>query len=410
MKILILTTFTNPYSGTSCMWRLVDGLKELNFNCSIVSEILSEFRQIDTPKFKNKWAQKTDKIYSLLSYKFFPNYFRPIYPNYYNIIKKLDPDIINIHWTHGNKMIPLEILYNLTKLKPIVWTIHDMYPFTGGCHYSYDCNRYKDGCYNCPQIENKLLDFTNLSWKKKQETYNKIKNLQLVTPSKWMQDCISQSILKNIPVKTIPYGLDTDKYKPFKNYSIREIFNITQNDDVILFFGKNKRKGDDLIVECIIQYLRQYNKTNINNLHLINCGKLINLPSEIINNKKIITHKIGRVINENLLISLYNISDILLLPTRADNLPSTVIESISCGTPVVTTNIGGIPDMIIDNLNGLVVQSNSSKELASAINQCFQDKTKLAEMGKAARLYAINNYSMSIQAGKYSKLFSELIT
>lgn len=314
-------------------------------------------------------------------------------------IKKIKPDIINLHWVNSG-FISIKQINKLKKLNiPLVWTLHDMWPFTGGCHYSGDCNKYVSNCKSCPQLGSKKNnDLSNYIFNTKKKYYP---HFNIVCLCEWMKNCVKSShLLSNSKINIIPNGFDLNIFKPRDINKTREIFSLPKNKKIILFGAvdsNDKRKGLFFLEKA----LNKINNKNYAAAIFGGCKEKINL--------KIDTHYLGKINKEKRLSLLYNSADVFVCPSLEDNLPNTVIESLSSGTPVVGFKVGGIPDMIKHKNNGYLANYKDSNDLAKGINWCIENEERNKDLSVNARKKAEREYSLEIQANRYKKLFKDLI-
>ena len=266
---------------------------------------------------------------------------------------KLDPDIIHLHNIHGY-YINIEILFNFLKEfnKPVVWTFHDCWSFTGHCAY-FDyigCEKWKYGCNNCPQKRvyprSNILDNSYNNYFKKKELFNGVNKLMIVTPSLWLANIVQKSFLNKYPVKVINNGIDLNIFRPVK-CKFREKYNLN-NKFVILGVANvwDQRKGLHFFVELA-------NKISENDIIILvglNETKLKNLPKNII--------CIPRTDNVEELVEIYSSADVFVNPSLEDNFPTTNLEALACGTPVITFNTGGSPECINNNCGYIVIKED----------------------------------------------------
>lgn len=262
------------------------------------------------------------------------------------------PEIIQLHNLHGN-YINLPALFGYIKKHhiPVVWTLHDCWAFTGQCPY-FDiagCGKWKNGCHHCPQIHeypNAFVDNTRMMWKLKRKWFTGVENMTIVTPSRWLADLVKQSYLKDYPVKVINNGIDLNVFKPVES-NFRERHGIAQDKFVLLgvAFGWGKRKGLDVFIELSKRLDSRFQ------IVLVGTDEQTDsqLPENIIS--------IHRTENQQELAEIYSAADLFVNPTREDNYPTVNMESIACGTPVLTFKTGGSPE-IADESCGSVVDKD----------------------------------------------------
>lgn len=277
-------------------------------------------------------------------------------------IEAYDPDIIHLHNLHGY-YINIEILFEyLAKVnKPVVWTLHDCWAFTGHCAY-FDfvgCDRWRTGCFNCPQKgtypKSIGIDNSRENYQMKKTLFQSIEKMVIVTPSNWLAGLVKQSFLSKYPVKVIPNGIDLSIFKPTKS-NFREKYRL--QDKIIILGVANiweKRKGLDDFITLANEIDEKYKIV------------LVGLNSEQI--KEIPQNLIGLERTESVeeLVEIYSAADVFLNPTYEDNFPTTNLEALACGTPVITYDTGGSPESLDDNC-GIVVEKNNFVQLVKIIH------------------------------------------
>ncbi|HVO72424.1 MAG TPA: glycosyltransferase, partial [Ignavibacteriaceae bacterium] len=283
-------------------------------------------------------------------------------------------DLIHLHWINQG-YLSLSSLSNLALLnKPVVWTLHDMWGFTGGCHYSSGCRNYLNSCGDCPYlIFSSAGDFSHHIFLKKKKIYDQLK-INFITCSEWLANIARKApLLKDKIVTPIHNTLDIDVYKSLDKGGIRRKFNLPENKFLILFVALSiteERKGFSYLKNSLIRLLERYP-------HLKSEIELLILGRSSAENFEGISLKInqlGRIKSEKEIAECYNASDIFLAPSLEDNLPNTVLESLSCGIPVVAFKIGGIPEMVDHLKNGYLSEERSIEDFANGIYWMFQNK------------------------------------
>lgn len=313
-------------------------------------------------------------------------------------------DVINLHWVAH--FVDYRLLGALMSRRlPIVWTLHDMNPFTGGCHYDNGCGRYMDCCGACPQLGSTIdADPSRRAWKRKQRALQELESdcLHLVAPSQWMADAVRRSsLLGRFPVTTIPYGLDVDIFSPRSAEVGRRALEIPCDASVVLFVAHSvsvQRKGLALLSQALAS------------LHDLPALFLLSLGSGAPDVEGNIPHlHVGHISQERLLALLYSTADVYVVPSLQDNLPNTVLESLACGTPVVGFDVGGIPDMVRPGVTGLLAPVGEVVGLSAAIAEVLQDDVRRAEMSRNSRCVAEDEYSLKVQAQRYLELYESLV-
>lgn len=331
------------------------------------------------------------------------------YVHYYSTFRiKKDPfyqeaDILNFHTIHSGYFNYLA-LSSLTRHKPAVITLHDQWTFTGHCGFSYDCLKWKTGCGNCPypnEYPPMKRDSSKIEWKLKFRTYAK-SNLTVVTPSNWLSSLAGQSMLNRFNIHTIANGLDTALFAPIDQITARKQLGIPEGKKVLLFGAMgldDQRKGGDLLIEALNKLTE---KDNILLLVMGQSGKdfaqKINLP----------VMDMGYIKEDAMKPAIFSAADYFLFPSRGDNLPCIIQESLACGTPVIAFAVGGVPDMVVDGETGFLARTSNANEFARIISSALMLK-ETEELRRKCRNFAVNNYAMEKQVMAYKNLFNTLL-
>jgi glycosyltransferase involved in cell wall biosynthesis len=317
-----------------------------------------------------------------------------------------DADILNFHNLHTGYFNYLAIT-KLTKTKPAIFTLHDMWSFTGHCAYSYDCDRWKIGCGSCPYPDIYPAirrDSTRIEWKLKNWIYSK-SNLTIITLSHWLTEQAKASMLSRFPIHHIPNGIDTNAYQPLDRHLCKVVLGIPQNKRVLLFGAdslKDKRKGGDLLFNAL-QQLPQSLRSEI---LLMTFG---NGSEAITTELGIPTFNLGYISSDRLKSIAYSAADLFLFPTRADNLPLVLQESMACGTPMVSFDIGGVPDLVRPMVTGYLAKTEDAKDFCNGIVKLLEDDQLRQTMSDNCRAIALAEYSLKLQSERYIKLYKEIL-
>lgn len=316
-------------------------------------------------------------------------------------------EIIHLHWIN-NGFISLKGLKQIVATrKPIVWTLHDMWAFTGGCHYSGECINFKTGCGNCKYLKNKgNKDISNKIFAKKLDIL-KNANITFVTCSNWLGEIAKTSpITEGHEVLSIPNAINTNIYEPLDKKNVREKLNLPQDKKLILFGAMNtndKRKGFSYLAEAL-SHLKQFNDINSEEIELLVFGKA---NPETFKDIPFKVNYLSTLNNDNQLAYAYNAADIFVLPSLEDNLPNTIMESMSCGIPVAAFNTGGIPEMVDNKINGYIAEYKNAQDLANGIKWILYN-TNYQSLSSQSREKVLNNYKMSIVAEKYNQVYKKI--
>jgi glycosyltransferase involved in cell wall biosynthesis len=428
LKVSLINTLSTGGAANACI-RLYNGLlvqqvessliywsPKADIACSIYyhdiyqDEVLSKIsnrtllqkgaRWIKT-LFRDDWEIKTVKqraIHNHISetrpkgYEVFTFPFSPYPVHKHALVKKAD--IIHLHWI--NNFIDYPSFFSHVN-KPIVWTLHEMNPFTGGCSYDYDCKKYLAKCNDCPQLTGTgYEDYAAKILRTKLETVRD-KNITVVAPSKWLMNLSANSkVLGSFPHHLIPYGIDESIFKPTQTQWIRKHYNIDPDKKILLFVSAsvgNMRKGAQYMYDAL-----DYICEKRNDVEMVAVG---NVPEK---QRKGVKYT-GNITDERIMARIYSGSDLFVIPSLADNLPNTVIESLMCGTPVVGFDKGGVPEMIDSGVNG---------EVCKDVNHLSLSKSILRSLGKEYNRQAIaddakSKYAASVQAKAYICLYNEIL-
>ncbi|KYC36859.1 glycosyl transferase [Scytonema hofmannii PCC 7110] len=335
--------------------------------------------------------------------------------NYLNLVSTFDipkhpfykqADILNFHNLHNGYFNYLGIPL-LTKNKPAVFTLHDMWSFTGHCTYSYDCDRWKTGCGECPYLNTYpgvSRDNTFLEWKLKDWIYSKA-NLTIVTLSHWLTEQVKQSILNRFPIHHIPNGIDTEVYRPLEVEQCRSLLRIPSGKKVLMFGAQNlrdTRKGGNLLL-LALQNLPSSLKAETMLLTVGHGGEAI---SEEVG---IPTLNLGYVSSDLLKSIAYSAADLFIFPTLADNLPLMLQESMACGTPMVSFKVGGVPDLVRPGVTGYLAATGGADDFCKGIVELLEDDSLRDRMKQNCRVIALAEYSLELQTQRYIQLYHQVL-
>jgi len=317
----------------------------------------------------------------------------------------LDADVVHFHWIN-KAFISISQIREMASLgKPVVFTLHDMWYFSGGCHYADKCEKYKEQCGNCPILKtSNPQDLSHQVWREKDEAINQL-NCIAVACSSWLGNSASQSsIWRDKRVRSINNPIDTEFFipasgvKPSSDHTIK-----------LLFIARDiseRRKGLDLLFSAI-RHLQESNRITKDTFELILVG-----GGNIGSDQNLMKCDMkGFVRDADELLSIYHQGDVFLLPSREDNLPNTLVEASACGMPAIAFGVGGVPEMIVDQVTGYCVEPENIQLLGEALYK-FSQLTHLErkEMSAAARSLAVKKYSPTAVARQYIEVYSSLLT
>ena len=302
------------------------------------------------------------------------------------------------------QIIPLRY-DDIIKIKaPIVWSLHDMWAFTGGCHYDENCQGYKTSCGNCKVLgSSKENDLSKKIFKSKEKKFPKINNLTIVGLSRWIHNCSKESILfKNKKIVNLPNPIDTNIFKPYNKKMARELWELPQNKKLILFGAmeatSNPRKGFAELSEAI-------KKLQTIDFELVVFGS--NKPG-IIKDFVFKTHYLGSLEDDRTLANLYSAVDVMVVPSLQENLSNAIMESLACGTPVVGFNIGGNCDMIEHKKNGYLALPYEPDSLKSGIDWVLNSKN-YNQLCQNARAKVMIEFDSVVVSKDYMRLYEDIL-
>lgn len=288
--------------------------------------------------------------------------------NFIQQVEAIDPDIIGLHNLHGY-YLNIEVLFSYLKKvqKPVVWTFHDCWPFTGHCTYfdSVGCEKWKTQCFECPKTRmypaSYGLDNSTWNFRKKKELFTGLNNLTIVTPSRWLADLVNESFLQEYPVDVIHNGIDLEQFTPDRSEDLPAGF-VSDQRKIILGVASvwDQRKG--------LHDFLKLNELLSNEFRIV----LVGLSEAQLNELPATITGIARTENIGQLATLYRSAHAFVNPTWQDNFPTTNLEALACGTPVITYNTGGSPEAV-DEHTGFVVEQGGVDEVVQSIHEISQN-------------------------------------
>lgn len=320
-------------------------------------------------------------------------------------IAEVKPDIVHLHWV-GNGFLQIESLRGFKR--PIVWTLHDMWAFTGGCYLSSDCNGYLVRCGTCPVLGSRRQhDLSRWTWSRKRRSWGELKS-SFVCPSRWLSECAGKSsLLASAPVAVIPNGLDLDRFKPLDKAFARSLFSLPPEKKLVVFGAmsstSNPIKGFHHLVSAI-RHIVNFRQADDLEIAVFGASKPEH-PPEL----HLPTHYVGLLHDDISLAALYAAADVFVAPSIQENLPNTVMEALACGTPCVAFNIGGMPDLIEHQRTGYLAQAFDPEDLARGILWVLEDEERSRDLSQAARAKAVREYSLALTADRYLGLYNRIM-
>ncbi len=317
-----------------------------------------------------------------------------------------EADIVQLYNLHGG-YFSFTALARLSRRRPIVWRLSDMWPLTGHCVYSYACERWKTGCGACPILSDYPAlrrDTTALLWRLKQRVYAN-SSLTLVAPSRWMAGLAEQSpLLNRFPIHVIPNGLDTNVFRPIPKATARERLGLERETRLALFMVQRtteRRKGAAQLIEALTRLTA--NPSCPLTVLVAGSGASEWAPDATCPVKRF--HHLDDV---EQLATLYSAADVFVLPSLADHLPNSLLESMACGTPAVTFGVGGIPEAA-RHLETAYVATDLD-DFARGIRLLLDQEALRSELGRNARRVAEQEFSLPLQAERFATLYQDILS
>lgn len=411
MKILIVNTSERTGGAAVAASRLFKALKKQGVTVSMLvrdkqsrNEHVISLNNTILNRFRFIWERLVIFVCNLFSKN---NLFQISIANTginivnHELVKQAD--IIHLHWINQGMLSLNDIKWLINSGKPVVWTLHDMWPSTAICHYSGICKQYETKCKSCPKLAEIHL------WNLERMIFNRKKRIGLqyinfVGCSNWITNvCRASSLLSASSFTSIPNPIDTNVFKPKDKILLREKKSLPKDKFLLLFAAaklSDERKGLSYLIEaCNILESKGYD------LEILLMGTISNDFQKLFPFK---VRTLGYLSLENDISDIYSLSDIFVTPSLEDNLPNTIMESMACGTPCVGFEIGGIPEMIDHKKNGYVAKYKSAEDLAEGIRWILDNPDR--EGISTACVDKVNScYSEDIVAQKYIALYERLL-
>ncbi len=361
-------------------------------------EILQEKRYNIIQRLKNRQSlRRVAQFHTQNPAQHSPDIFSSVEPKQ---IHESQADLIHLHWFNSG-MLSIEDIGQISQ--PTVWTLHDMWAFCGAEHITYE-HRWKDGYYknNRPEYE-KGFDLNRWTWERKKKKWKS--PIQIITPSQWLANCVQESaLMQNWPVAVIPNAIDVDKWNPTERSLARNLLKLPKEAPILLFGAVggsgDPNKGFDLL-KATLQNLRG----EISGLEIVIFGQLApQSPPDL----GFPIHYTGHLHDDLSLRLLYSAVDLMVIPSRLENLPNTGLEAHACGTPIVAFNIGGLPDIVEHLTTGYLAQPYDTADLAKGIKWVLE-KREDNSLGTQARERAVKLFDSNVVAKQYLEVYSQVL-
>ena len=416
MRVLIINTTERQGGPAIAAYRLTEALKNNGIKAKMLVRRKS-MGQVTTVLAERSLANRLSMVWEKLSVAVHTHFRR-------NRIYAIDfgysgaditelpefkqADIIHLHWIN-NGMLSLKAMEKIIASgKPIVWTLHDMWPFTGVCHYAHDCDHYTEHCHDCPQLNSrKHRDMAYKTFDRKAALLNGAR-IQFVACSHWLGNMARNSrLLNGQKIHCIPNAVNINLFRPRNKQQARQTVGLPEGKRLVLFSSHtftDERKGFRYLKEALKQLATQHPEWQ-DKLGLVLIGK--DIDPAIYSDMPIGVYPLSYITGEKGLVDIYNAVDLLAIPSLQDNLPNTVVEAMACGVPCIGFNVGGIPEMIDHLHNGYVAEYKNVSDLANGIHWLLAEGEYELLSREAARK-AANTYGESSVAMKYISIYNRM--
>lgn len=415
MKVLHINTWDIEGGAARGAYWMHSGLRK----AGIDSYMLSLYKYssdptvigIDRPRLRDRLLREIRIYIEELALKKYPNrkpdIFSParISENITELVNKINPDIINLHWV-GYGFLNPEAIAKLNK--PIVWTLRDMWSFTGGCHYAGECTRYQQTCGSCPHLASQQdRDITRKLWQRKAKAWKNI-DMTVVALSPWLANCARQSSLfQNRRIEVIQNSIDLSLFKPKPKSSVRELLDLPKDRNIILFGAidatSDRRKGFQYLVSAL-QKLASSKLGQNSELVVFGASES---QSDV--NFDMKANYLGYIRDDRLLALIYAAADVTVVPSLQEAFGKTALESLACGTPVVSFDSTGLKEIVEHQCNGYRASCLSSDDLANGIAWVLKDNQRWQYLSQNAQKTVEQKFTMTMQSRSYIELYKDIL-
>jgi glycosyltransferase involved in cell wall biosynthesis len=414
MKVLIVNA-TDIFGGASrAAFRIHQGLRSKGVDSRMLVQIMKgndSFVIGPQNEFQKVLAYARPRIREfpvLLYFKRSGDRFTPAWlpDRLAGRINNINPDIVHLQWI--DDFLRIE---NIPKLiKPIVWTLQDMWAFTGGCHFDGGCGRYQESCGCCPHLgSNRRHDLSYKVLRRKKKSWRNT-NMVIVCVSNWLADCARRSrVLGKYQVKVIPNALDTRRFQPVDKKTARQLLNLPLKKKIVLFGAlyatSDPRKGHNHL-KSAMRRLAAWGYSE--SMELVIFGASAPSKNDEWRDLGFPVHYLGVLQDDISLAVVYSAADVMVVPSEQEGLPQTALESLSCGVPVVAFAIGPLLDIVGHEREGYLARPFDSEELARGIEWVLENQQRLYSLSENSRKRAMDEFDIRRASSKYIELYQEI--
>jgi len=417
LKVLIVNTSEKTGGAAVAAHRLMEALN----NHGVKARMLVRDKQSDSltvaglsGKWRQQWYFLWERLVIFLHLHFRRQHLFEIdIANAGTDITRLkefrEADVIHLHWVNQGMLSLGGIRKILQSGKPVVWTMHDLWPATAICHLTLGCGYFKQGCHHCKYLpggggDN---DLAARVWRRKRDLLAN-QDVTFVACSRWLESEARQSaLLQHQKVTSIPNPIDTHVYQPADRQEARRRLQLPADKRLILFASQratNVNKGMDYLIEACRQIATEEPNTVDNTAVVILGGH----ADELVGLLPFEAFPIGYVNDEKRIVEIYNAVDVFVLPSLSENLPNTIMEAMACGVPCIGFKVGGIPEMIDHQKNGYVARYRDAGDLAKGLRWVLNEADAQA-LSQAAVSKVKRCYSQQSVALRYTEVYNQAI-
>lgn len=320
------------------------------------------------------------------------------------LVQRLNPDIVHLHWVSLG-FVPIRGLRQFNR--PIVWTLHDSWAFTGGCHLPGECLRYCECCGSCPLLgSNREYDLSRWVWHQKRRYWKGV-DLTVVAPSKWLSErALSSSLLRERQVLVIPNPVDPGVFRPVVKPAAHPTDELAIGKKVILFGAMNSTTDPNKGFHLLQEATRRLSEDGwAEDLELVVFG---NEESGPIPKCGIAARGVGMIHDEAALARLYSLADVCVIPSIQENFPNTVLEAFACGTPCVAFDTGGLSELVRHGQTGYLARPFDTENLARGIAWILDDDDRRQRISAHMRRMVETHFSLDIVSRRYAELYRQV--
>lgn len=410
MKVLIVNTSDIEGGAARAAYRLHQSLLDEGVDSQmLVQSKSSDDFTVHGPITKiRKGVAKLRALLDSFPVRFYKNrtktLFSPSWLPFSDIVSRINqinPDVVHLHWV-ADGMMRIE---DIAKIKmPIVWSLHDNWAFTGGCHIMWECERYKELCGACPRLgSEKENDLSRKIFLKKKKIISELENIKVVGLSSWLANCARESSLfSRHNIVRLPNPINTCTYAPYDKTQARSLLNLPPNKKIIVFGAMSAtsdiNKGFNELSEALEQLESE-------STELVVFGSRQPQKEQGFKQK---VHYLGRLHDDLALRVLYSAASVMVVPSLQENLSNAIMESLACGTPVVGFDIGGNSDLIDHKDNGYLAKPYDTADLAEGINWVLNHPVP-SELSANARDKVLANFDSKLVATQYIDLYKGIL-